>query len=905
MKNQVIKQVPSKWLVRFSFAWVIIFTLFSVVSGQDPISNQQVQEEILKRGLSENEIRLALKKEGLILEQLNPDNPADILKIQQAIESLERQKNTDLSPLAAIDTFATPQVFIPGLDSDSLKQDSFLVEISTEDQLYGHEFINSSVEKKGDLIIVNESYILGAGDIISVSIWSDNAIFDKSYTVSKEGYIKLDESSQRIFLKGLSFAEARKKIKARFARFYRFSEGDYNISLESARSLRVSIYGEVMTPGAYSFSATYNVVDGLRLTGGLKANASIRNIRIIRSNGKTETFDLYSYIMDDMHGQSIFLMDGDIIHVPIARNIVQIEGAIRRAARYESLENEIVSDMITFAGGFSENANTRLVQVERFTLGEKQVIDIDLSSTEDKAFSLKNGDIIHIREIAEEAANFVMVEGEVINPGRFQRTDQMRVADLLELAGLKASSKTDFAFLIRKKLDGTSTYIRLNLNHVLSNINHGDNLILANRDQLTVWSKERFIDDGTISVEGAIRFPGTYQYDFSEELYLSDALILAGGLSRDASQIAVIHRSDPLKPNEKEYVRINLEKLDTSYLSHENIVLEPFDRIEILSKNLFTERTMVRISGPVNHPGEFQYGKDMKLKDLIILSGGFKLGASTKNIEISRVEIEENVPTRVTIAKVDFDPDLNKMNDIGHNYSLEPYDHVKVRYVPEFEFQNDVEIKGEVSYPGIYTLASKNERVSDLIKKAGGLTDEAFAEGASLYRQEDSMGYIVLKLQEAMSAQGSRYNFILKDGDVLEIPKIRDFVTIQGATKANEIYSEKMLKNPNGINVPYHSSKNALFYIKKYTGGIADNGSWKEVYVEHPNGEIEKTRNFLFFRDYPEARKGSVIRVGLKPELSREKEEKKEVDWSKVISDTLAQAMTIITLILLAKQASN
>ena len=141
---------------------------------------------------------------------------------------------------------------------------------------------------------------------------------------------------------------------------------------------------------------------------------------------------------------------------------------------------------------------------------------------------------------------------------------------------------------------------------------------------------------------------------------------------------------------------------------------------------------------------------------------------------------------------------------------------------------------------------------------------------------------------------------------MIHIPKIKDFVTITGATKANEMYSEKLLQNPGGINVPFHESKKADFYIRKYTGGIAENGSRNEVFVEHPSGEIEKSNNYLFFTSYPDVRKGSIIKVGQKPvKKTPEGKEAKETDWSKIISDSLAQAMTIFTLILLARQASN
>jgi len=899
--------------MKFSFQIIsILLICFCIlpVAGQIPVLTESAaKEELAIRGLEETQIRAALKSNGFDLDKIEDASPEEILKIQNILEELEAEnkKNNVKSVQTEADSIITIKpVLDPIFATDTIKNNP--EEKPQDTQIFGHEYINIPIKKSRETFLVNESYLVGSGDVLSISIWSRNAKFDKSFTIDKKGYINLSDASQRIFVKGMQLSDVRVKIKSRLKEFYQFNEGDFNMSLETARNINISIFGEITNSGGYSFAANYNVLDALRLSGGMKENGSIRNIKIIRSDGSSSIFDLYKYIKESVPGSNLFMQDGDIIHVPIAQEIVQMTGAVKRARKFEIIAGEGLRDLIEFAGGFSEDANSRLIQVERFTDEDKLIFDVDYSELvlKDQNFELKNGDIVSVRSIGEQANNFVMIQGAIVNPGRYERFNQMKVADLLELARIKEESKTDFAFLVRKKMDGTSTYIRLNLDNILNDKGDQDNFILNNRDVLTIWAKERFIDDGIFSVGGAIRFPGDYNYDYSEKLYFSDAILLAGGVSRDASNIAVIHRSDPLKPNEKEYVRINLDRLDPSLAGNENLVLQPYDRIEILSKNLFTERTTVQISGPVNNPGEFQYGKKMSLKDLIILAGGFKLGASTRNIEISRVVIRENKSTEITVAKVDFDQNFAKDESTDKNYILEPYDHVKVRYVPEFEFQKDVEIRGQVTFPGIYTLASKNEKVSDLILKAGGLSSEAFSDGATLFRKQDNLGYIVLKLNEVLEDKKSKFNFILKDGDIIDVPKIKDFVTIRGATKANEIYGEKLVKNPNGINVPYHDLKDANYYIHKYTGGLAENASKKEIYVEHPNGEIEKTKTFLFFYNYPKVRKGSVIKVGTKPNVEKVViKEKKDVDWSKVISDSLAQAMTIFTLILLAKQASN
>ena len=897
-----------KGMILLLSGFLLLANPLAIHAQQIPAGQKQLQSELNKRGLSEEEVRNALLENGIQPDSIQFAGPEELIRIQAVIENLERQKQQKKPAVKEAEPIRIQKEKRPEFqETTSSVPDSLPAEKEPVNELFGHQYINIPWTGKASQLVANESYRLGSGDVISVSIWSQNAQFDKSFTVDATGYIRLLDASQRVFVRGLKVSDVRQKLQTRFRSYYQFEPGDFSLALESTRQINLSVFGEVNRPGAVSFSAAFNVIDALRYCGGVNENAGVRNIRVIGADGSIRTFDLYRYLDDPSVLEDVFLQDGDIIHVPLASRIIEFLGAVRRPGLYEVLEGETLEAMIRMAGGFTEDANRLFIQLERIEAEGRRIYDLESEFFRQggKKFFLANGDILEVKRITREAHNFAVILGAVANPGRYERTDDMKISDLLQLGRIQPESKTDFAFLKRKQEDGTSTYVRLNLDSILQN-RAGADLVLLDRDTLMVWPKQRFVDDGTITVEGAIRFPGAYPYDYTQKMYISDALLLAGGLRRDASPIAFIHRADPLKPNEKQYIRVNLERLDTSQFLHENLILESFDRIEILSKNLFTERTFVRISGPVNQPGEFQYGKNMTLKDLIILSGGFKLGASTKNIEISRVSILENKPTRVTVARVDFDKILEDRDNPAEAFYLEPYDHVKVRYVPEFEFQNDVEVTGEVQYPGIYTLASKNERISDVITKAGGLTVEAFTDGATLFRREDSLGYIVLKLNEALAAYDSRFNYILKDGDVIDIPKMKDFVTIRGATKAHELYGEKLLQNPIGINVPFHQSKRAGYYIKKYTGGLGENASRGEIYVEHPNGEIEKSRSLLFFNVYPEVRKGSVIRVGEKPKKPEQLNQGKEdVDWSKLISDTLAQAMTIFTLILLARQASN
>jgi hypothetical protein len=294
----------------------------------------------------------------------------------------------------------------------------------------------------------------------------------------------------------------------------------------------------------------------------------------------------------------------------------------------------------------------------------------------------------------------------------------------------------------------------------------------------------------------------------------------------------------------------------------------------------------------------------MTLVDVLSLAGGFTFSAASNRIDLFRVEMKDNQATKTIIATVEIDRDLNLINN-DNSIELQPFDQIVVREVPEFEFQRNVMIEGEVRYPGPYALTTDNEKLRSVVERAGNLTLEAFPQGATLFRSLDSIGYVVIDLDEAMKNPKSKFNIILKDGDLIQVPKQQDLVRIIGYTNAAQLYPDRILNEQNGIAVPYHARKNARYYIDEFAAGVGPEGDACEITVEHANGQIERTRNYGLFKSYPRVKPGSVIRVGKeveKKKSSSNNEEKEEVDWGKVFANSVAQATTILSLILLLQR---
>ena len=307
----------------------------------------------------------------------------------------------------------------------------------------------------------------------------------------------------------------------------------------------------------------------------------------------------------------------------------------------------------------------------------------------------------------------------------------------------------------------------------------------------------------------------------------------------------------------------------------------------------------VKIDGAVKRPGEFAFDNTLTLQDVLTMAGGFKIEAAPYRVEVYRLKFDDKKKSRTLVAHLSLD---------GQNYStetgfeLKPFDNIYVREAPEFEFYKTVTIDGEVKYKGKYPVLKDNEQITDIIERAGGLTDEAFIKGSTLYRTRNDLGYIVIDLEEALKDKDSHFNLIVQDGDIINIPKMNNVVTIIGETQAKDLASSD-LTNGGTIHAPFEKGKNAKYYINKYAGGIGDHGAKELITVTFPTGDVRTVDRVLFWSKYPEVRPGSVIRIGSKEEEERKKEENRtKTDWGKVLTDSVAQATAILSLILLVNR---
>jgi protein involved in polysaccharide export with SLBB domain len=321
--------------------------------------------------------------------------------------------------------------------------------------------------------------------------------------------------------------------------------------------------------------------------------------------------------------------------------------------------------------------------------------------------------------------------------------------------------------------------------------------------------------------------------------------------------------------------------------------LQKEDVIDISSIFDIKDKFTVSINGAVRNPNAFPFEDSLSLKSLILMAGGFADNATGKGIEISRrkrdVDVNNPLSPIVEIIAIDDTKDLSK---IAADIKLKPFDVVTVKVDPYYKAQITVSINGEILNPGVYTLTSRSEKVSDLLKRAGNVLYTANIAGAKLVRRnyygntdlevvekiaassaKDSSGVILeqerkpyrevsIALTKIMNSPGSKEDILLEEGDQIIIPAIDNMVSVSG-----EVFKP--------LSLSFEKSKNLRDYLYD-AGGITKSGNKKRIFVVYPNGKAATTKHvLLIFRKYPEITAGCKIFVPKEPE-------KKEADYSRV-----------------------
>ncbi|MEJ6981608.1 SLBB domain-containing protein [Pedobacter sp. P351] len=563
---------------------------------------------------------------------------------------------------------------------------------------------------------------------------------------------------------------------------------------------------------------------------------------------------------------------------------VTLLGEVTRPGTYTLSSLSTVFNALYSSGGPAENGSFREIEIIRNNrvIAKLDVYEFLLRGFQRNNIRLQDQDIIRIPTYRKR----VEFSGEVKRPAIFEATTNESLEDVIAFAG----GFTSEAYTARIKVIQNTAKER-RISDVLAN--NFNTYTPQNGDK---YFAEPILDrfENRVSITGAVFRPGQYQLE--PALTLGQLIRKAEGITEDAflprGYITRL-RAD----NSPELISFDLTKIMNG--STADITLQREDQVTISSIFDLREEYKISIEGEVRSPGTIGYAENMSLEDLIILAGGFKEGASPKRIEISRrVKDSEAGAANSRIAQVyQLDVDKNLIIQ-GPKFNLQPFDIISVRNAAGYEIQRQVRVEGEVLYPGTYTITRKDERISDLIKRVGGLTDLAYLSGASLKRTEASEkgsgknkintaeedqqkilklqrlqetakdstdiiqqqdilrnDFVGIDLERILDKPKTKLDLILEEGDVLRVPKQLQTVKVSGEV----LYPTTAI---------YNGGKTFRQYISD-AGGFSDRSLKKRSYVIYANGAVRSTGKFLFFNNYPMVKPGAEIFVPKKAEQKK------------------------------------
>lgn len=646
-------------------------------------------------------------------------------------------------------------------------------------------------------IATPSNYVLGPNDQLLIDIYGYSQAMYKPI-VSPDGYITLERIGL-IYVAGSTIEQAKERIVNRLAKFYvgLNSFSGYpantfcNISLGNIRSIKVTISGEVIAPGTYTLSSLSTTLNALYACGGPNELGTYRKIHVIRNNKIISTFDLYELLMNGYAKNNIILQDQDVIQVLPYISRIAVQGNTKRNGLFELVDEEKLSKVIEYAGGFNAYAYHHRLKVHRNTSRERKIIDVMENNF--NTFQVQSGDSVVIERVLERYENMVTVNGAVYRPGEYSLESNLTLAELIKSAeGLKGEALIGRISIIRTREDMIVENISVNYDDILK------------------------------------------------------------GKTTDVA------------------------------LKREDIVTIPsiFD---------LTEPAYVRIQGAVNNPAaedgiEMPFLRNMTIEDVLVQVGGLSESASLARVEV--VRRKRNVDPTSADAQISdiynftISSDL-KVDQTGTKFILYPFDEIFIRKSPNYVKQTFAEIQGEVIFPSTYGIKSKTEKISDLIQRSGGLSPQAYLEGATLVRQvqlseieitqrrraiteitnsvkgnqavqvedvdQTTVSSIGINLTKIMNNPGSEEDMVLQDGDIVRIPKRLETVRIQG---------EVLYPNT----VKYLDEKSFINYISN-AGGFTKKSLRSKSYILYANGSVDRTRRLLFVNVYPKVAPGSEIIV--------------------------------------------
>ncbi|HHX8287997.1 TPA: SLBB domain-containing protein [Vibrio diabolicus] len=750
---------------------------------------------------------------------------------------------------------------------------------------------------------VPANYTVGAGDEIVVQLFGKENETHR-LRVNRAGTINFP-SLGPVNVAGMHFSDVRDSLTQRVKEQMIGVRSD--ISLGELRTMQVFVMGDAYKPGAYTVSALTTISQAIYYSGGFGESGALRDIQLKRDGKIIRKLDMYDLLLKGDASNDVRLLPDDVVLIGSVNDTVSIDGEINRPAIYEVKAGETYQQLIQMAGGFTANAHVEQLEIKRYAShGAREALTLDFNKIQDRQSKVKNGDAIKILKKSEELTRYVQIEGDVRHPGYVEWRNGLRVADLFKSVDSAFNSTADvnYAVVVREINPQRDIEVfQLSLANAILSPGSQDNLKLHSRDRILVFNRFNNEDLDTLATQDSVSKAKTLEQaqEQAELEQQKEQEVMS-------SSVAVSHSADGMVINQN---TTELAKPAKIIFRGKEITEEDFEKLKQNTRRTLLAPVLLQLQqqsrlglapqiaevfGEVKHPGRYPITPRMTVSTLIEAAGGLTYNAFTINAELARTAINSaDERAYIDVERIDLRKAIQ--GSASDDAVIVGRDRLNILEKPNVKLQSTVTLQGEVSFPGTYTVR-QGETLSELLDRAGGLTEFAHPQGAIFTREalrlqeqkllnqyaadmrketakktfradsnigsvisdpektlafveeasrSKALGRMVVQLNRILKGERSA-DFMLEDGDFLFVPTFRNTVSIMGEVQVPITY---LLDNKLDVDD----------YLNK-AGGAKKQADEDRIFVVRADGSVYKPSSGYWFGNNKEGLKaGDTIVV--------------------------------------------
>ncbi|ELC9520316.1 SLBB domain-containing protein [Vibrio alginolyticus] len=750
---------------------------------------------------------------------------------------------------------------------------------------------------------VPANYTVGAGDEIIVQLFGKENETHR-LRVNRAGTINFP-SLGPVNVAGMHFSDVRDSLTQRVKEQMIGVRSD--ISLGELRTMQVFVMGDAYKPGAYTVSALTTISQAIYYSGGFGESGALRDIQLKRDGKIIRKLDMYDLLLKGDASNDVRLLPDDVVLIGSVNDTVSIEGEINRPAIYEVKAGETYQQLIQMAGGFTSNAHVEQLEIKRYAShGAREALTLDFNKTQDRQSKVKNGDTIKILKKSEELTRYVQIEGDVRHPGYVEWRNGLRVADLFKSVDSAFNSTADvnYAVVVREINPQRDIEVfQLSLANAILSPGSQDNLQLQSRDRILVFNRFNNEDLDTLATQEAVSKAKTLEQaqeqaeleQQKEQEVMSSSVAVSHSANGTLNNQSTTEQAKPAKIifRGKEITEEDFEKLKQN--TRRTLLAPVLLQLQQQSR-LGLAPQIAEVFGEVKHPGRYPITPRMTVSTLIEAAGGLTYNAFTINAELARTAINSaDERAYIDVERIDLRKAIQ--GSASDDAIIVGRDRLNILEKPNVKLQSTVTLQGEVRFPGTYTVR-QGETLSELLDRAGGLTEFAHPQGAIFTREalrlqeqkllnqyaadmrketakktfradsnigsvisdpektlafveeasrSKALGRMVVQLNRILKGERSA-DFMLEDGDFLFVPTFRNTVSIMGEVQVPITY---LLDNKLDVDD----------YLNK-AGGAKKQADEDRIFVVRADGSVYKPSSGYWFGNNKEGLKaGDTIVV--------------------------------------------